>query len=232
MVKLSSAFYRKISKIGLKKRWEKEHAKVRINKEWSEEKIGIHAYLCGDGYIKISKDKLGYAHHIIRVYPDDKWLAEFIVKLFKKEFNIKPSIRTYDHYFKLDITNKPACLELLSIGKYNTRDWEIPKDLPKEFLAEWIKCFFDCESNVDIKGRRIALKSVNFNGLLCIQDKLNLFEIKSKVYGPYQPKNQEHSKYGILVITGTNIEAYQRLINFHHPAKKKKLKKLLYAHFV
>lgn len=226
MVKLSSEFYRRISKIGLQKRWEKFHAKVRISKEWSEEKVGIHAYLCGDGYIKINIDKLGYPHYNIRVYPDHEWLAKFIVDLFKKEFNVVPSIKNCGKFFKVEIVNKPACLDLLSRGKYDTHNWEIPKEISKGLIAEWIKCFFDCESNVDINGRRIALKSVNFNGLLEIEKKLKKFSINSKVYGLYQPKNQDHSKYGILVITGKDIITYKRLINFHHPAKKAKLEML------
>jgi hypothetical protein len=223
MVKLSKAFYSKIGKKGINMRWVKEHSKVRISKKLSPEKVAIHAYLCGDGWIAVRKDNRGYPHYEIRVFPDDNWLAKFIVRLFKKEFRIIPKIIQDHNFYRVEIQNKPACLNLLSLGSYSTYNWEIPKNLSKDLLKEWIKCFFDCESNVDITGKRIALKSVNFKGLLEIKDALNLFKITSKVYGPYKPKNEKHSEYGILLITGTNILAYKRLISFHHPAKKEKL---------
>lgn len=226
MVKMTNEFYKKISKIGLNKRWTGEHAKVRISNALSLEKVAIHAYLCGDGWIAARKDNRGYHHYEIKVFPDDEKLAKFIVGLFKREFNITPSIVNLHNYFGVQIKNKPACLNLLSMGTFSTRDWKIPEKLDKDLLREWLRCFFDCESNVDLNNKVIALKSVNFEGLLSIQEKLNLFQIESKVYGPYQPQNPKHSKYGILLIRGKNINTYKRLINFNHPAKKEKIKHL------
>jgi hypothetical protein len=226
MVKLSSAFYRRISKIGLKKRWTREHAKVRIRNKISLEKAAIHAYLCGDGCIIARDDNRGYPHHDMRIWPDNRELAYFIVNLFKKEFNIEPKIRDLGKYFRVEIASKPTFLNLIKIGNYSTKNWQMPKNLTKEAKIEWIRAFFDCESNVDIPGKRIALKSINFNGLLQIKAALKFLKINSKVYGPYQPKNPKHSRYGILTLSGDNIQLYKRLINFHHPAKKEKLNKI------
>jgi len=146
--------------------------------------------------------------------------------LFKKEFNIEPKIRNLGKYFRIEIASKPAFLNLIKIGNYATKDWQIPKNLTKKSKIEWLKAFFDCESNVNVYKKYIALKSVNFNGLLQVKDALRFFKIESRVYGPYQPKNQEHSPYGILAITGEDIRLYKRLINFHHPAKKEKLNEI------
>ena len=44
MVKIDKAFYKRISKIGLKNRWDKEHSKVLIKENLTKEKRGIHAY--------------------------------------------------------------------------------------------------------------------------------------------------------------------------------------------
>ncbi len=226
MVKLSRAFYQKISKIGLKKRWTREHAKVRINSELSPEKAAIHAYLCGDGHIKARIDKRGYPHHSIRIYPDDYEMALHIVRLFKKEFNIEPKIKNFGKYFRVEIASKPAFLNLLDVGTSETSNWSIPKNITKDSLKYWLSAFFDCESNIDLNNKIIALKSVNFNGLLDIKEKLKIFNVESKVYGPYQPKNKKHSKYGILLIRGKNIQLYRSFINFNHSAKKKKVKLL------
>jgi hypothetical protein len=226
MVNLSKEFYSRISKIGLKKRWKKEHSKVRIKKSLSPEKAAIHAYICGDGNIKARKDNRGYPHHDIRIYPDDKNLAFHIVSLFKKEFNIEPKIRDLGKYFRVEIASKPAFLNLLKIGKYDTHSWSIPNNIKKISLKFWLRAFFDSESNVDLNNKVIALKSVNFKGLQNIMKKLLLFGIVSRLYGPYQPKNFKHSSYGILLIRGRNIKVYKRLINFNHPLKREKLAKL------
>lgn len=226
MVKLSRAFYKRISKIGLEKRWSKHHSKVKINKKFTKEKAAIHAYLCGDGHICPRLDNRGYPHHDIRIYPDDKQLANHIVNLFKKEFNLQPKIKELKNHFRVEIASKPAFFDLVKIGKSDTYSWRIPKKLGKKQLKFWLSAFFDCESNVDLLNKVIALKSVNFNGLLAVSKKLETFNIKSKVYGPYQPKNKEHSKYGILLIKGNNIQIFKRLINFHHSAKREKIKRL------
>ena len=226
---MDSKFYRRISKIGLKNRWEKEHSKVKINKKLTKELVSIQAYLAGDGWISIRKDNRGYSHYEIKVFPDDKMLANTIVKLFQKEFGIEPKIIPYPNYFRVEIQNKPICLYLLSLANYGTHNWKIPKRLNNYLLKEWLKSFYDCESNVDLKGRRIALKSVNFRGLLDIEKKLEQLKIRSKRYGPYQPKNKNHSDYGILIITGKDLKTYQRLINFNHPVKKVKLEQLCAA---
>jgi hypothetical protein len=225
MVKFTREYYQKISRIGLKKRWDKERKKVRIRNKLSLEKAGINAYLCGDGHIKFRKDNRGYPHYDIRIYPDNEELAKFIVSLFKKEFNIEPHIKNLGKYFRVEIGNKLAFENLIKIGKYSTKEWHIPKSITNNSLREWLRCFFDCESNVDLISKCIALKSVNFNGLLDVKEKLKLFKIESKVYGPYQPKNQLHSPYGILFIKGENILRYKKFINFHHPLKRAKLEK-------
>lgn len=223
MVKFSRGYFSRIGKIGIKKRWEKEHSKVRVAEGISPEKAAIHAYLCGDGFIKVRTDKWAAGHHDIRIWPDNRELAEFIVNLFKKEFNIEPKIRNLHNHFRVEIGNKPAFLNLIKLGNYSTTGWKIPKNLSKCALKEWIKAFFDCEANVDLNNKVIALKSINFEGLREIREKLLLFNIESKLYGPYQPRNEKHSKYGILVIKGKNIEQYRKLINFNHPDKKEKL---------
>ncbi len=135
MVKIDSQFYKRISKIGLKNRWGKEHSKVIIRARLTKEKIGIHAYLCGDGWISARKDRRG-VHYEIRIYPDDEYVAKFIVQIFEKEFGIKPKIRVLKNHFNVEIKNKPACLDLLKIGPYGTFDWKIPENLPKYLLIE------------------------------------------------------------------------------------------------
>ena len=226
MVK-DSDFYRRISKIGLKKRWNKEHSKVRINNKLSKEKIAINAYLCGDGYIKVRKDRNSVIHHEIGIFPDDLDLAKRIVRLFQKEFKIKPKIRKDGGCFRIRVANKPACLHLLSLGKYKSKNWSIPKDLDKSLLKEWIKCFFDCEAYVNTSSKIIQVKSINHKGLKSIKEMLKVLGIDSRLYGPYKPKLERHSSYSMINIPQEELTKYKKLIKFYHKEKVKKLNSIL-----
>ena len=219
-------FYKRIGQIGLKRRWEKEHSKVRINPRLSKEKIAINAYLCGDGYIAARKSKNNIVHHEIQIILDNFQLCEYVVNLFIKEFNIKPRIeKRKDDCLSVRIDSKPMCIHLLSLGKYKSLKWAIPKNLNKEQIIEWIKCFFDCEAYVNLKKKIIQVKSINHQGLNSIKNNLAILGIESKVYGPYYPKNKKHSSYSMLNITKLDVLKYKRLINFHHPDKRNKLEK-------
>jgi len=229
MVKLDSKFYRRISKIGLKNRWKKEHAKVKINPRLSKEKIAINAYLCGDGWIKIRKEKnrKNAIHYEIRIFQKNLELAKRIVRLFKKEFNITPTIKEGKGCFYVQIKNKPVCLNLISLGNYGGLEWNIPKNLNKEFLIEWIKCFFDCEAYVNHVSRTIQVKSINHDGLVNIQKALEVLGINSRVYGPYKQKSKKHNDYSMLTILKNEVIKYKNLINFYHPDRRKKLNNIV-----
>jgi len=223
---LDSSFFSKIGKKGCKLRWQRAHAKVRINNKMSKEKVAINAYLCGDGDISKRIDKNGAWHYEIRFFLDHKYLADRIVRLLKKEFNIVPAVRKKQGYFKIEIKNKPACLHLLTMGKYGSLDWEMPENLEEDNLKEWLRCFFDCEAYVNHHNRQIQVKSVNQQGLLKIQEGLSLLGIDSKVYGPYKQKGINHNDYCMLTILTGDLRNYQKLINFYHPDKKIKLPKI------
>jgi len=220
-------FYKKIGKIGLENRWKKEHSKFRIKKYWSKEKAAIDAFLCGDGYIAIRKDKNGTIHHEAQIVLDNFELCSYVCNLFKKEFKINLNTsKRKDNCFGVRINNKPICSHLLSLNKYKSMEWKIPFGLNETELREWIKCFCDCESSVDIKRRKIQVKSINHNGLYEIKKALKSFKINSNLYGPYKQKIKRHRDYSILVISSDDVIKYKKLINFNHPLKKEKLARI------
>ena len=220
--------YSENGKRGCAIRWKQQHSCVRISNRLSKEKVSINAYLCGDGYITIRKDKNNEVHNDIQVYPDNLLLANFIVSLFEKEFNICPTIKKLKGYFSVRIKNKPACEHLLSFGSYGSLNWKMPEGLTDKFTKTWIRCFFDCEAHVNTYNRQIQVKSVNKLGLQDIQSKLAKLGISSKVYGPYKQKLAIHNDYFLLTIYGfSNLNRYQKLISFNHPDKKIALAKIL-----
>jgi len=213
-------------------RWEKIHSKVRIKNNLSKEKIAINAYLCGDGNIKIRKKGFYYE---IRFYMDDLSVSKRIVDLFKKEFEITPKIRKMKSkvpngrgYYKIEICNRPACENLLEIGKYGSLDWEIPQKLNKELKKEWVKCFFDCEAHVNLHRKQIQVKSINSEGLSNVKSILEDFGISSKIYGPYKQKKEQHNDYSLLtILRKEGIRKYAKLIGFYHSHKTKSLKRII-----
>ena len=164
---------------------------------------------------------------------DNGLLAKKIVSLFIDEYNIKPIIKRRGGYYEISIKNKPACLDLLKLGNYNSLNWCIPKNLQIDLIKEWIKCFFDCEAYVSAYSKNIQVKSINGKGLLSIGGKLKLFNIKSNIYGPYRQKSSnrsnKHSDYYVLVVPKRdgNLKKYESLISFNHPNKKHKLIEIL-----
>ena len=224
-------FYRKLSKLGLEARWKKQHSKVRISKTLSKEKISINSYICGDGWIKIRKEnkRKKAIHYEIRIYLDNFTLSKKVVSMFVKEYNIKPKIRILNNYYNIEIKNKPVCLNLLKLGKYDSLNWCIPNNLNSKLIKEWIKCFFDCGAYVSNYERNIQVKSINRNGLISIMNELTKLGIISKTYGPYKQKKSWHSDYSILILPKKdgNLKRYESLISFNHPIKKHKLKRLL-----
>lgn len=222
-------FYKKLSKLGLEARWKKQHSKVRISKKLSKEKISINAYLCGDGWIKVRKEKENIVHYEIKIYLDNLALSKKVVSMFVKEYNITPKIRILKNYYNIEIKSKPVCMDLLNIGSYDSLNWRIPRDIKSVLIKNWIRCFFDCEAYVSFYEKNIQVKSVNRNGLISIMDELSKLNIISKVYGPYKQKMAHHSDYSVLVLPlkNGNLKKYESLISFNHPVKKYKLKKLL-----
>ncbi len=223
--------YSAMGKKGSRNRWDKIHSMVKIRNKLSKEKVAIMAYLAGDGHISMKKEQFRYE---IRFFIDSILIANRIVALFNKEFGIQPKIRYVvskvsggKGYFKVEIKNKPACFHLMSLGSYTGLSWTIPKDVSNDLMAEWIRGFFDCEAYVNMHNRQIQVKSINGNGLNDIRERLLLFGINSKVYGPYD-NGLNHNPYFMLTIYNLgDLKKYNNLIGFYHPDKKNNLRRFL-----
>ena len=98
-------------------------------------------------------------------------LSKDVASLFIKEYNIKPAIKQRGGYYEISIKNKPACLGLLNLGRYDSLNWNIPNGLNLELVKEWIKCFFDCEAYAIKYEKNIQVKSINRIGLISIINK-------------------------------------------------------------
>ena len=220
--------YSSLGKTGSRIRWDRIHSLVRISPKISKAKIAINSYLCGDGYIAIREEMGKHFHYEISISIDELSLAKRVANLFKKEYHIEPNIKFQGGCFRVRIKNKPACLDLLSIGNYGHLRWQMPRKLPRELSKEWIKCFFDCEAHVNFRNKQIQIKSVNGAGLRSITKELKVFGIDSKIYGPYKQANINHNPYFLLIlVTRESIVRYYKLIGFYHKAKQVALQNLV-----
>jgi hypothetical protein len=153
--------------------------------------------------------------------------------LFQDEYNVEPSINHVETtvvggkgYYLVRISNKPVCLDLLSLGKYGKLEWTVPQGLSSMLLKEWIKCFFDCEAHINKSRNHIQVKSVNGKGLNQIKEILCEQDILGRVYGPYA-NGPGHNPYFMLSIyLLSEVIKYRDTIGFYHSKKNKILQSL------
>lgn len=220
----------KLSKLGLKARWTKEHITainyITNNHEaLKKERARLLGFIMGDGSVTSIKSHKKVIHYDIKFYPDDITLVRIFVSDFNKLYLKKPSIRKLKGHYRVAVSSKPAWEDLQKIGKFNSLEWEFPISLSSEDeKIEWMRAMFDCEAHVGKK--MIQVQSVSWKGLNSVKRLLEEFQIKSKIY-EYQRKNRNWNTNYLLTITKReNIIKYAKLVGFNHPIKLRKLRNL------
>lgn len=222
-------FY-KLSKIGLRARWSKNHLPIVKHIEENHQKFLIErarliGFLMGDGCLNSPiKSQNKTQHHDITFYPDDLKLAEIFAKDFKKLYIKEPKIKELKNYYVVFVSCKPAWDHLRNIAKFSSLNWEFPKILSsKEEKIGWLRAMFDCEAYVCNKRNRISFQTISKSGAESIKKLLEEFEIYSRIY-IYERKNPKWKTNYLLFISGKeNIIKFNNLVSFNHPAKKVKL---------
>jgi len=214
----------------IKIRWSRE--KERINKNLStlpESRrllltTRICAYIAGDGSLSIRCELEGRKHHDIRFYPDILQLAEYFSVSFYELYSKKTSIKKLRNHYKVNVSCKTACIDLLKLTKYNSKEWIIPKIASKDdnLTIEWLRAFFDCEAYVSKK--RIDIQIVNKRGIFQIKNALLKLGINSRMY-VYKRKNRLWStNYILCILKREDRIRYLNIIGFNHQDKLKRLK--------
>lgn len=224
-------FY-KLSKLGLKARWEKQQNPVKqhiINNHhnFSKEKARIIGFIMGDGSITFDDSSSKGNHHDLRFYPDNIDVANIFINDFEKLYLKKPNLRKLKNYFILHVSSKPAWEDLKKFGDLSSLKWKFPKGLSsKEEKIEWLKAIFDCEAYVSIKKKNISFQTVSKRGIVSVQNLLKEFEIDSKIYN-YKRKNPKwNTNYLLFILGKENIYKFKQKIGFNHPLKKEQLDKI------
>ena len=200
---------------------------IKITPEFAR----LHAHICADGYIYSGKSKRSQNELI--AHPRRNLIRNrFYVRYVNMEETLKNQFeedimsvfgRKSQWLKKLEIgvCGKWIYEIFFNLGALKSHSWFIPKKIRKsrrKVRAEWLKAFFDDESYVSKKQKRIVLNMVNKNGLDQVQLMLGDFGIKSRLKGPYNYK--KYSSYH-LTIYKESLLNYWKFIGFNHPKKKK-----------
>ena len=181
----------------------------------------IHAYLCADGYVIKNPETQKHKYYYIGLRNTSQVLLEDFQQKFEEQFGLKPIITNEG---RCKIQNKSIYYSLTKEFSYYSKNWQMP-ELSNEQLKYWLRAYFDCESWVFLehrKNRHIGLDSINLSGIKHIQDSLKRFGIESKM------KEVKHRNiYRLLIYGKENLIKFQKEINFLHPQKNEKLKRVI-----
>ena len=160
-------------------------------------------------------------YEIVYTNLDQRLLKEFSNDA-KKVFKVKPRVRTDENR----IRTKRVFDHLKKLGGGSSYEWRITtmvSEATRKIILAWLRAFFDDESTVRKKPKRIDVETVNFQGLKGVKKLLRKVGIEARLYGPYTHKRW---KYWRLVLNQLNAKKFARIVGSNHTSKKKKLKKL------
>ncbi len=194
--------------------------------EVSVEEARIHAHLCADGYLYISKE-----------IEDGRWRKRYQIRysntneILREEF-ASDILTAYNLHAarcrkgEIGVKAKWLFQRLSDMGAGNSHEWFIGSKIlgsHKTVKIAWLRAFFDDEARVELPNppkdhhRRITIKSVNKRGLQQIQSLLRALAIESVITG----KNSDKTYY--LRISKDNICRFAKLIGFNHQKKAEDL---------
>jgi len=193
----------------------------------------IHAHICGDGYVYMSKEKRSPGTLIkhpreklsrnieILVYTNDcdELISEFANDMIVA-FDRKATI-VGDKHKEARVRNAKRIINLLNFYNKDSYSWSIPNMIlnsDEEIIANWLRAFFDDEGWVDRSGK-IGVCSVNKKGLLQVAGLLKKLQIEHGFYSHHT--NNGHT----INIRKRSAVRFLELVSFTHPKKKERLKK-------
>jgi intein/homing endonuclease len=197
----------------------------------SIEEARIHAHLCADGYLYVSRERENgrwRKRYQLRYSNTDETLREEFANDILTVYSI---MAARCRKGEIGIKAKWIFQRLSDLGAGNSYRWFIGSEIlksPKTTKMAWLRAFFDDEGRVELPNppkdchRRITIKSVNKRGLQQVQNLLKDLSIKSVITGENSDKT-----YYLRISRVNNIRKFARLIGFNHPKKIKNLDILL-----
>jgi len=192
----------------------------------SKELVRIISHTFGDGCLSNTKSHLDLTY-----YNQCRALREQFKQDMNKVFGkikFKDGINKTTPFVRVP-TPIPLLL-LTKIKNFNSKTCRVPnfiKNSQAYIKKEFLKSFFDDEGHVKYKppSRRIELALCNKPFLLDVKKLLEEFNIKTtKVY---YKKLRGFDVYTIYIRNFHHLKSFYKFINFNHPIKLNKLKKIM-----
>ncbi|MDO8537890.1 MAG: LAGLIDADG family homing endonuclease [archaeon] len=206
----------------------------------SPEEARIHAHICGDGCLTISKGRrfgkylLKYKNPYkkrIRVYYTARYSNKDkdLLNKFSEDAKIAYSVKAIKSTeWELYLSAKWIYERLKNMGAGKSHEWFIHDSIlnsDQMVISEWLKAFFDDEGHVDIESGYITLNSVNKNGLIQVSQMLEKIGITNySIKGPYFYK--QFSSYRLKILSKSLNDFYKK-VGFYSNPKQESLKILL-----
>lgn len=179
------------------------------------EKAYILGVLCGDGHI--TETFLG-----LEIRHDEDFIEEF-TKCFEKIYGLKYNYKycSPKNTLYVRISNQTMCKDLLSYGKFRTREWRTPKEImrtnDKKIIGAFLRGFYDSEGSSSSRSC-VTCSSVNKGGLMEIGKLLEKLGIKSTLRG-----QRNNSYYVLYIFRKERFKLFRDLVGFTIKRKRDKL---------
>lgn len=161
--------------------------KLRLPTRMTPALARIHAHVCGDGHLFVSRERDHYGY--LRAYRQGYYrhrygfgytnLNETLIHSFMEDvrevFNLTP--RYEQRYHRVVVRSKAVWQLLTNLGAGKSRTWSIHPLIVNAdgvVVAAWIKAFFDDEAHFVPNGG-IRVRSVNRAGLTQVVEMLRRF---------------------------------------------------------
>jgi transcription termination factor NusB len=198
------------------------------NIEWPGDGDWADGYLLGWLYGDGSCDKTNHDKAMLIFCKNDRMMINFVIKLFgEKEFTC--NYNTSGNFYYLESTYLNALQELFNIDHKKIITQEIER-ASSDFYKGFISGFFDTDSSVDSRMRRISLTQANLSRLQAVQRMLLRLNIFSKIYKRGNIRIRETLKKSytckqdyFLKISGNDAIEFYKRIGFKNPEKNEKL---------
>ena len=200
----------------------------------SPEKAALHGMVCADGYFVCglrTPSDTGERYYITLAEPDPSIRRLFASYMFRQY-----GVRARDNAAlqTTRIYGKKVVLDMATLGPFGNSHWRVPvKRLDCASARAWLRSYFDGDGDVRVSWTlskcKVRAKSVNLRGLRGVrQVLLSFFNVTSKIYRHGKPKRPNWSQsYDLEIIGSRNLLAFAGRIGFNHPAKQRKLNRIV-----
>ena len=206
----------------------KIHKVKQTHRKLNNAKARLIGHLIGDGCVYQSKTNYNIKYQVIDEDLLDQFENDFIeIYGLTPMKGTKQSGKTKRMVPFIHIRSKKAFMDLLRYcDSYYSNQWRVPSQImnaTKKIQKEFLKALYDDEGSVipTRKTAELRLYSINYEGLIQIEELLQNFNISTRMRGGYGMKRN------VYAIITKDLQVFHKKIGFHCARKQEKLRKYM-----